>query len=465
MPNVDHIFNTPRQATFNPVVSTQVFPLPFPIYAASSQNELNGDFLVTVNSVVATGYTISGTFIDGVALDGSLSLAAGVSGVTVQVWSRRAPRTSQDLNDGGTVTPSELQAMFNSVITSQRDIFDWLTNLQSGSPFIPVGSYLPTAGGTMVGDLVLAGDPNANLEAATKQYVDNKFGGAQAWGGLATFNAGLLLGTGLATFNGSGALFNGAVSFKEQVLVDGANISWDMSLGVDAAVTLGGNRLLVNATNRALGQRGFFAVIQDATGNRTLSLDTAYVMNDGSVPIINLTPNSTTIFMFKVKAVSGAASVVLTQVTAIPGPHVILEDQKAANTSAQSVSSGVDTQLILNTLVRNYGNLVSLTSNQFTLPAGTYYISGSAPSLNVGQARAFIYNVTDAAIAILGTSQVSNTAGTFTVTMRSLFGGYITITSAKTFELRFRQNGTWVIGNPVNDGRVEVYSHVEITKV
>ena len=36
--------------------------------------------------------------------------------------------------------------------------------------------YLALAGGTMTGDLVLAGDPDAALKAATKQYVDNNTG-------------------------------------------------------------------------------------------------------------------------------------------------------------------------------------------------------------------------------------------------------------------------------------------------
>ena len=38
--------------------------------------------------------------------------------------------------------------------------------------------YLPLAGGTMTGTLTLKADPAANLEAATKQYVDNKLSGA-----------------------------------------------------------------------------------------------------------------------------------------------------------------------------------------------------------------------------------------------------------------------------------------------
>lgn len=37
-----------------------------------------------------------------------------------------------------------------------------------------------TSGGTMTGDLILSADPNQNLEAATKQYVDNAGGGFQA---------------------------------------------------------------------------------------------------------------------------------------------------------------------------------------------------------------------------------------------------------------------------------------------
>lgn len=37
---------------------------------------------------------------------------------------------------------------------------------------------LPLAGGTLTGDLVLSGDPDANLKAATKQYVDTQVGSA-----------------------------------------------------------------------------------------------------------------------------------------------------------------------------------------------------------------------------------------------------------------------------------------------
>ena len=37
---------------------------------------------------------------------------------------------------------------------------------------VPAGTYLELAGGTMTGDIVLAADPDAPMEPATKQYVD-----------------------------------------------------------------------------------------------------------------------------------------------------------------------------------------------------------------------------------------------------------------------------------------------------
>jgi hypothetical protein len=55
-----------------------------------------------------------------------------------------------------------------------------------------------------------------------------------------------------------------------------------MSNGINFKVTLGGNRILGNPTNVKAGQRGRIRVIQDATGNRTLSFGSNYVFAGGS---------------------------------------------------------------------------------------------------------------------------------------------------------------------------------------
>jgi len=59
-------------------------------------------------------------------------------------------------------------------------------------------------------------------------------------------------------------------------LTDAATIAVDASLGNDFTVTLGGNRTLGNPTNPVNGQKIMFAIRQDGTGNRTLTLGSAY---------------------------------------------------------------------------------------------------------------------------------------------------------------------------------------------
>lgn len=67
------------------------------------------------------------------------------------------------------------------------------------------------------------------------------------------------------------------VDDTEVALTDAATIAVDASLGRIFKVTLGGNRTLANWTNAPSQKAKFiFAIRQDATGGRTLSLDTKY---------------------------------------------------------------------------------------------------------------------------------------------------------------------------------------------
>lgn len=59
-------------------------------------------------------------------------------------------------------------------------------------------------------------------------------------------------------------------------LTDGATIATDASLGHTFKVTLGGNRTLSNPTNGIDGQRLTWRIRQDATGSRTITLDTKF---------------------------------------------------------------------------------------------------------------------------------------------------------------------------------------------
>lgn len=145
--------------------------------------------------------------------------------------------------------------------------------------------------------------------------------------------------------------------------------------------------------------------------------------------------------------------------------YMLLADEKAQNTSGGSSIAGVQTRA-LNTVRANTIPGASLAANQVTLPAGTYRIRGSAPSMGSDQTRAYLYNVTDAATAILGTSE-HGSAGAEALTTRSFIDGRITIASQKTFDLRQftdRAVSTFGLGGLVNNGGNEVYSLLEITK-
>ena len=59
-------------------------------------------------------------------------------------------------------------------------------------------------------------------------------------------------------------------------LTDAATVATDASLGNRFRVTLAGNRTLGNPTNPTDGQQCVWELIQDATGTRTLALDTQF---------------------------------------------------------------------------------------------------------------------------------------------------------------------------------------------
>lgn len=143
--------------------------------------------------------------------------------------------------------------------------------------------------------------------------------------------------------------------------------------------------------------------------------------------------------------------------------YMMVRDEKAVGTAGGASVIGVQTRT-LNTVSANTISGASLSSNQVTLPAGTYRVRGSAPSFTVDFCKAYLYNVTDAGIQIAGTS---DDTGSDTYA-RSFVEGRFTIAATKVFELRHytgqvTSNG---LGKAVNQSAagVEVYSQLEIIK-
>ena len=75
-------------------------------------------------------------------------------------------------------------------------------------------------------------------------------------------------------------------------LTDAATVAVDLSLSNNFTLTLGGNRQLGNPTNATAGQSGSIFVIQDATGNRTLSYAANWDFIGGSPPVLSTAANA-----------------------------------------------------------------------------------------------------------------------------------------------------------------------------
>jgi hypothetical protein len=148
-------------------------------------------------------------------------------------------------------------------------------------------------------------------------------------------------------------------------------------------------------------------------------------------------------------------------------PDVIVEDQKSSGTAGGTFTSGADQVRVLNTLVRNHGTLASLATNQITLPAGTFYITWSAPAIVVSGHQAFLYNVTDATEVKRGSTEFANAGSGAVASTHSRGSAVVTIAGAKAFEIRHRCTTTRATdgyGVAASFG-TEVYTRVEITKV
>lgn len=146
-------------------------------------------------------------------------------------------------------------------------------------------------------------------------------------------------------------------------------------------------------------------------------------------------------------------------------PLLHLRDVKAAGTDGGTFTQDAWQTRTLNTEATDeIGS--TLSSNQFTLPAGTYEIDASAPALNVNEHKAKLTNITDGTDTIIGTT--SRSSGEGASITRSVIAGRFTIAAQKTFAIQHRCAVTTAsdgFGRGVAWGVSEVYTDVRIWRV
>jgi hypothetical protein len=140
-----------------------------------------------------------------------------------------------------------------------------------------------------------------------------------------------------------------------------------------------------------------------------------------------------------------------------------VRDEKASGTEGGATSSG-DNTCVLNTIKTNEITGASLSSNQITLPSGTYYIDASVPGFFVDRLRGFLRNITDSSDTILGQAGYAVATSPASQNVSKVCGRF-TIASQKVFEIKlYCQTARVTNGFGVNtgDSRTNVYTDVQI---
>ena len=157
---------------------------------------------------------------------------------------------------------------------------------------------------------------------------------------------------------------------------------------------------------------------------------------------------------------------VATPVSPLFTSYAVINHSVAYNQSAGTFSSGSWVTRELNTEVFDPDNIVSISSNQFTLQAGTYYIRAQSPAYRVDQHVIRLYNVTDSSVDGVGMAVM--TSSSFASQTVSTLVARITISGAKAFEIQHQcqtSHSTHGLGlNHGISGANSIYTIVEIYK-
>ena len=140
--------------------------------------------------------------------------------------------------------------------------------------------------------------------------------------------------------------------------------------------------------------------------------------------------------------------------------YAILAHRETQNTAGGTYTGGAWRTRPLNTEVADPDSIVSISSDQFTLAAGTYFIKWRSEDYNIGNSATRLYNATDAALAESGYTSAPNKPRAGEGVAR------ITITGSKAFEIQLYGSSTQAtngFGFPANF-QTEQYASVEIFK-
>jgi hypothetical protein len=244
---------------------------------------------------------------------------------------------------------------------------------------------------------------------------------------------------------------------KFNITASSGNTSIAGTLGVTGDVAINTNKFNVVASSGNTSIAGTLGV----TGIETITNTTdASSSTNGALIVSGGVGIAKKLYVGTDLSVGGSFTVT----GGINPPYWNIVDQKASGTAAGTFAGGGWRTRDLNTTIgSNTITGSSLSSNQFTLPAGTYRIFASAPTYAVNSHKAKLRNITDSTDTLIGTSERSDQ--TYNGATRSFVSGTFTIASQKTFELQHRCSSDQNFGYASSFSVNEIYSTVELWKL
>ena len=152
----------------------------------------------------------------------------------------------------------------------------------------------------------------ASFSALTTTQGDARYATlatAQTITGAKTFTSTVTI-TGGAFLTGS-VNVSGPVNSNTVTLTDAASIVASFDAGNNFLVTLGGNRTLALPTSAGIGQTGSIRIIQDGTGGRTLSYNSAWQFVSGSAPVMDTSAAAQSVLVYSCRSATTIDAVML----------------------------------------------------------------------------------------------------------------------------------------------------------
>jgi hypothetical protein len=234
---------------------------------------ITGNQTVTIPDSIEKTYIISNGTTGAFTVEFKTVSGTGVTFGATDKSTKTLFADGTNIVDTGTVSLTGVQTLTNKTLTAP--ILDEINDSNGNEEII----FTTTA--SAVNEITIANAATGNRPNISVTGDDTNIGLSVS-----------TKGTGLILFN------DGAYN-ADATLTDGATITWDVGSSPVAKVTLAGNRTLSAPTNSASGQFISLTVIQDATGSRLLTWNSAYEFTGDVAPTLTTTASKADVFVFK----------------------------------------------------------------------------------------------------------------------------------------------------------------------